>query len=401
MGELPPSGTRSDRASTSADEAPERLIAGCMSGTSLDGIDVAIVRIRGTGRGISLDVKAFEEKHWPEDVRAELMAIADPTNGLGTSGSHIDALQTRLADIYAEKIGEVVQEAGYDLSELDAIGNHGQTIFHDPEAGQTVQLGDPSRIARKLDVTVVGDFRQADMELGGQGAPLVPYMDWALFTDQNEHRLLLNLGGIANVTSLPPGAAPEDVIAFDTGPANMIVDALAARLLGKGYDEGGSAALEGTPDEGVLDTLMSHAYFRQTPPKSTGRELFGADMVDRFLALTSHLDTPSRMATAAAWTARSIADAIHSFVPGNPSAMWVSGGGVHNRAIMQGLKARLPAVQIDSLASAGFDPDAKEAVCFALLAHEALNGVATGMPSVTGAKGRAFSGKICFPGRTA
>lgn len=381
-------------------EAAERLIAGCMSGTSLDGIDVAIVRISGSGREIALTVEAADDRPWPADIREELLTIADPSNGFDLSQAYSCPLHPRLASIYAEVISDVAQGAGFDVSELDAVGNHGQTIFHDPGAATTIQLGDPVRMAELLGVTVVADFRQADVALGGQGAPLVPYMDWALFTHDTDHRLLLNLGGIANVTSLPPNATPSDVTAFDTGPANMIVDALATRLLGRARDENGLVALRGQACESVLDELMMHDYFQQVPPKSTGRELFGTEMVDRFMALTSKLSSEDILATAAAWTARSIAQAVQEFVAGTPTLMWVSGGGVHNQAIMRGLRERMPGLNIESFAATGFDPDAKEAVCFAVLAHEALNGIPTGLPSVTGARSRTFSGKICIPGRT-
>lgn len=378
-----------------------RLIAGCMSGTSLDGIDVAIVRVSGTGRSMVVDVVGSGARNWPEETRAELLHLADPVNGIPKRGQdRVDDLDVRLAGIYANVISGVCTDAGLDVTELDAVGNHGQTVFHDPVAGVTLQLGDPERLATLLGIPVVGDFRSEDVALGGQGAPLVPYMDWALFTDNHEHRLLLNLGGIANVTSLPPDTPSQNVIAFDTGPANMMVDALAMRLLDRPFDTEGAVASEGLVDEAVLDVLMRHAYFSQPPPKSTGRELFGADMVEQFLASTHHLDTSGKLANAAAWTARSVAEAISAHIPGTPDVMWVSGGGVHNRAIMQGLRDRLPGIRVDSLASSGYDPDSKEAVCFALLAHERLNGVATGMPSVTGARDRAFSGKICLPGTT-
>ncbi len=378
-----------------------RLVVGCMSGTSLDGIDVVLVHIQGSGRSLKLDVLHADDRSWPADTRSRLLDLADTAKGPATSRiGETEILHQELASIYAEVIQDVVRASGRTMDEVDAVGNHGQTVFHDPDQRVTLQIGDPALLASLLDTTVVADFRQADVSLGGQGAPLVPYMDWALFTDDSEHRLLLNLGGIANVTSLPPGAQPDDVLAFDTGPANMLVDALAQRLLSRSHDEGGLVALDGTVDESVLDTLMTEPYFGLQPPKSTGRELFGSDYVDRLLGLTEHLDTASRLATAAALTARSVADAVDRFIPGQPERMWVSGGGVHNQAIMQGLKERLAPIHVESLLATGFDPDAKEAVCFAILAHEALNGVPTGMPSVTGASGRAFSGKIFRAGTT-
>lgn len=384
-----------------SEDATSRTVVGCMSGTSLDGIDVAITRIRGTGRALEVEVMHAESRPWPDSMRNQLLRVADPsTDGSHVSAGLMSALDASLAQVYADVIHSVVQESGRTMDEIDAIGNHGQTVFHDPAAGHTWQLGNPSRLANLLGVTVVGDFRQADMALGGEGAPLVPYMDWALFTDDTEHRLLLNLGGIANITSLPPDAGREEVRAFDTGPANMILDQMASRLLRVPFDNGGAVSASGTPDEAVLGTLLKEDYFLRQPPKSTGRELYGQTYVDRLMGMTGHLDAADRMATAAALTSRSVVQAVHGFISGSPDVLWVSGGGVHNKAVMDGLAAGLPGLDVASLETSGFDPDAKEAVCFALLAHEALNGVATGMPSVTGAKGRAFSGKICPAGTT-
>ena len=387
--------------SSTANPDTARLVAGCMSGTSLDGIDVALVRLHGSGRQLTLEVVHSGVRPWPDTMRSRLLDLADPAGAAFRASTQvISALHAELADVYANAIRSVVEDAGRSMNDIDAVGNHGQTLFHDPAAGHTLQLGDPARLAHLLGTTVVGDFRQADMALGGEGAPLVPYMDWAVFTHESEHRLLLNLGGIANITSLPPGAAREAVQAFDTGPANMLIDAMAERLLGKAFDEAGTTAAAGTSDEDVVAQLMQDDYFCRVPPKSTGRELYGSTFLERLLSMTDHLDTPSRLATTAALTVRSISNAVEQFIAGDPDVMLASGGGVHNRAVMDGLKRELPDVNVCSLAETGFDPDAKEAVCFALLAHEALNGVATGMPSVTGASGRAFSGKICPPGTT-
>lgn len=378
-----------------------RLVVGCMSGTSLDGIDVAIVKLRGSGRALEVDVVHADERPWPDDIRDQLLQIADPTDPASRVGaSELSRLHAALADVYADAIRAVVESCGLSVQDIDAVGNHGQTVFHDPAAGHTLQLGDPSRLAHLLQTTVVGDFRQGDMALGGEGAPLVPYTDWALFTHERQHRLLLNLGGIANVTSLPPQAGRDEVLAFDTGPANMLIDAMAAHLLGTPFDDEGRVADAGRPDEEVVGRLLQDAWFDRMPPKSTGREVYGAAYVEKLLSLTAHLDTPDRMATTTALTSRSVAAAVNRFIPGRPDVMWVSGGGVHNRAIMRDLEVQLHGVEVASLAVSGFDPDVKEALCFAVLAHEALNGVATGMPSVTGARGRAFSGKICPAGTT-
>ncbi|MDA0874843.1 MAG: anhydro-N-acetylmuramic acid kinase [Bacteroidetes bacterium] len=377
-------------------------MAGCMSGTSLDGVDVALVRISGSGRGVRLMPLESASYPYSEDLKARILAVADPSApGALTTAAALAALNAELAGVYAAAIRRAVDSAGRSLAELDLAGCHGQTVFHDPSAGVTLQLGDPARMAQILGVTVVGDFRQGDMALGGEGAPLVPYMDWVLFAHDTEHRLLLNLGGIANVTSLPPGCDRDAVLAFDTGPANMLLDGLAQRLAGEPMDRDGALALAGHADVQVVEELMRHPYFHRQPPKSTGRELFSAAYLDDFLGRTAHLNVEDRMATAAALTVESVARAVRDFLPGSPERMWVSGGGVHNLAVMQGLASALGGLVVEPLSAAGYDPDAKEALCFALLAHEALNGVATGMPSVTGASGRAFSGKICPAGTPA
>ncbi len=404
-----------------------------MSGTSLDGVDVAFVRIAGSGREINVEVLAAGSIEYDPALRDRLHRISDPAiasdGGEGAARlpctQEVTRLHAELATVYADAIRTVASGSGIDLEGLDAfsgvdavggldaVGSHGQTVYHDPEAGSTLQLGDPARLAQLMGVTVVGDFRQGDMALGGQGAPLVPYMDWAMFTHPTEHRVLLNLGGIANLTVLPAGCDRDHVIAFDSGPANMLLDSLAQNLLGLSMDLNGEEALLGFPDHLVVDGLLEHPYFRQKPPKSTGRELFNAAYLADFLSRTTHLDTASRFATAAQLTIRSIADAIRDNVddfssagfipsggitPSTTTRVLVAGGGVHNQAIMSGLSDSLSGASVEPLSVLGFDPDAKEAVCFAILAHEALNGVATGMPSVTGARGRAFSGKICPPG---
>ncbi|MDE2995761.1 MAG: anhydro-N-acetylmuramic acid kinase [Bacteroidota bacterium] len=385
---------------TSSGVAPSRLVAGCMSGTSLDGVDVALARFSGSERSIRVETLGSFFTPYPDSLRTGRLLLADPSTDSETLASRRGDLNAELASVYARAVRSAMNEAAIPLDQLDAVGNHGQTVLHAPERGVTVQLGDPCHMADLLQTTVVGDFRQADVALGGEGAPLVPYMDWALFTHDVEHRLLLNLGGIANVTSLPPECDRDEVLAFDTGPANMLLDALVQKLTGQPMDRDGALAARGTPDPQVVEALLSHSYFHRHPPKSTGRELFSAAYVKAFLDLTTHLRVEDRLATAAEVTVQSVARAIRDFIPGRPVRMWVSGGGVHNRSVMAGLQQALTPVVVEPLSTIGLDPDAKEALCFALLAHEALNGVATGMPSVTGARGRAFSGKICKPGTT-
>ncbi len=377
------------------------IVVGLMSGTSLDGVDVAITRMAGSGQSVEIETLAFATTPYSDSLRADLLS-ASTTNA--SDVALVGRLNAELARVYADVVRQVCRDSGVDLADVHAIGSHGQTVHHDPSAGYTLQIGDPSLLAHHLKTTVVGDFRQGDIALGGEGAPLVPYMDWCVFGSDSEDRVLLNLGGIANITSLPAGCARDQVVAFDTGPANMVVDALAERLLGRVYDEGGTAALRGDVNEAVVDRLMQHPYFDRKPPKSTGRELFDTSYVDDFLSVMRDeagpggSDNDSIMATAAELSVRSICDAIDRLLSATPQRLIVAGGGIHNRYIMQRLEACLEGAVVETTAAHGIDPDAKEAICFAILAHEALAGVATGMPTVTGASGRAFLGKICYSG---
>ncbi len=376
---------------------PERVVAGVMSGTSLDGIDVAVARIGGSGRGVTMDVVASTHAPYPPALREALHRNAEAATSNVRDLSQLNALLGRL---FAEAVAEAAAEAGVAL---DLVGSHGHTVHHvpvpEPFAGfeavaSTLQLGDPAAMAVRLGVPVVGDFRSADVALGGQGAPLVPYFDYALFADAGEHRALLNLGGIANVTVLPAGAEPEDVTAFDTGPANMVLDALAARLFGEPFDRGGEAAARGTVDEALLSELLADDYFRRPPPKSTGREQFGTAYVDALVDRS--LPPNDLLATATALTARSVAEALARFAPVVPAVVVASGGGIHNRELMRRLAEHL-AGRVVTTAEYGVDPDAKEALCFALLAHEFASGVPTSLPSVTGASRRARLGTLSLP----
>ena len=384
-------------------DAPERVVAGLMSGTSLDGIDVAIARLRGSGRSLELEQLAFQHTDYPAEVRETLHRNVEAATSNVRDLSQLHALLGRL---FADAIRHTAEAAGHEVAEIDLVGSHGHTVHHvpDPECfagtdgvASTLQLGAPGVIATRLGVPVAADFRTADVALGGQGAPLVPYFDWVMFGDADEQRALLNLGGIANVTVLPRGAGPEAVTAFDTGPANMVIDALAARLCGEPYDRDGAHAAAGTPDEALLADLLADAYFHRPPPKSTGREAFGTAYVD---ALVAHGNgrPDDLLATATALTARSVADAVARFAADVPlDALIVSGGGVHNRELMRGLAAAFAPVPVRTTADYGVAPDAKEALCFAVLAHEFLNGVPTNLPSVTGASRPTLLGTLALP----
>lgn len=379
-----------------------RIVAGIMSGTSVDGIDVAFVRLEGTGRALRWDVIHHGMTPFDESVRERVLAL-----------SHADLvrvddlarLHVRLAHEYARAVEAAASACGM---RPDAVGCHGQTVRHLPEPAPfdglgiraTLQLGDASTLAQLLRLPVVGDFRPADVALGGQGAPLVPYVDWALLGDDRETRVALNIGGIANLTLLEPGAPASEVTAFDTGPGNMVSDALCRRFFDRAFDPDGAIAASGAVHEGLLASLRSDEYFRRPPPKSTGREQFGAAYASALAArgLAMGIEPADLVATAAALTADSIADACDRFLAARPDRLLVSGGGARNRTILDRLSKRLDPAIVADTGSVGLDPDAKEAVAFAVLAHETLGGVPTGMPRVTGAGRSAILGKICLPG---
>ncbi len=386
-------------------DAP-RLVAGLMSGTSLDGVDAALARISGTGADVAVDPLGFVSLPYADELRE---AILHNSASETSSVRALALLNVRIAHAYAGAVRKLAEEAGVSVADVELVGSHGQTVHHVPEATDiagttvtaTLQIGDPSVLANLLGIPVVGDFRVADMALGGQGAPLVPYFDWALFSEKDETRGLLNIGGIGNLTFLPAGCGREDVFAFDTGPGNMVIDALTQRFYREGYDRDGGHGAAGTILESVLEALLDEDnYFSLKPPKSTGRERYGAAYVERLIEKAGPDAVPDDLiATAAALTARSICLAVERFAGGVTAldVLIVAGGGVHNRFLMDRLSRCLRPVPVRSIKDYGIDPDAKEALCFALLAHETMNGVPTNLPAVTGASRPARLGKICLP----
>src|SRR5690606_28336379 len=333
-------------------------------------------------------------------------ALARVTEAATSDVRLVSQVHVRLAHLFAEAAEAALARAGLTAADLDLVGSHAQTVQHAPDAEPCAgaparsprQLGCPATLAVRLGVPVVSDFRAADLALGGQGAPLVPYLDDALFAHPTETRGLLNLGGIANLTVLPKGAGPEAAYAFDTGPANVLIDALAQRLFGERFDADGRRAAAGTPDEALLARLLAEDHFRREPPKSTGRELFGAAYVARLVAEGPD-DAYDLLATATALTARSVHDAYVRFAaPTDPlDRLIVSGGGVHNAELMRRLAALFAPVPVETTAVYGLDPDAKEAVLFAVLAHEWANGVPTNVPAVTGASRPTLLGSLTLP----
>jgi anhydro-N-acetylmuramic acid kinase len=342
-------------------------VAGVMSGTSLDGIDVAIVEIAGR----HIETVGFQSTPYSAQTRAAILAVSDAS----THTSAISRLNYQLGDLYARAVLRAVRSFG----PVKLIGCHGQTIYHEG-ASNTLQIGEAAVIAERTGVPVVSNFRARDIAAGGQGAPLVPYLDYLLFRHRTRTRIALNIGGIANITVIPAGARPEDVVAFDTGPGNMVMDAL-ARELGQRYDRGGRIAQRGHVNRKLLDELLSGPYYRRKPPKSAGREQYGAAFVDGLKK--RQLPVEDLVATATVLTAATIAHAARPF---GAHELIVSGGGVHNPRIMAHLSAFLPELSISSTTDHGLSADAKEAVAFAVLAFERRRGKPANLPSATGAR---------------
>jgi len=375
-------------------------VAGLMSGTSLDGIDVAIVEISGRGWSKRIRTLAFHTVPYPEAVRQAILGVSNTT----THTAVISRLNFLLAELYAEALRETARRARIRLDSIDLIGSHGQTIFHEGapveflgrRIASTLQIGEAAVLAERTRIPVVADFRPRDIAAGGRGAPLVPYVDYMLFRHRKLGRVALNIGGIANITAIPPSAGPEDVIAFDTGPGNMVVDALARRYTNGrwSYDRDGRLAGRGHVNRQLLDRLLKDPYFRRPPPKTAGREQYGAEFVEQLLQ--TGLPLLDLIATCTAFTAAAVAVGIERFVrPRMPvDELIVSGGGVHNRRMMAQLAAFLPDVNLATSTDYGVDADAKEAIAFAVLACESWRRRPANLPSATGARRAVVLGKI-------
>lgn len=384
-------------------------VAGMMSGTSADGVDVAIVRIAPGSRAVDrprLTLIAHEGFPYPAALRDAVLAAMNATS---TSTAELARLNWRLGLAYAEAIGATIKKHGV---KLDLVGCHGQTVYHQGRAaayagrrfGCTWQLGEPGAIAAVAGVPVVSNFRPADMLAGGQGAPLVPLLDYVLFADAKRGRVLQNIGGIGNLTAIPAGAAATEVIAFDTGPGNMVIDALAQQLFGNAFDRNGAMAARGQVLEPVLSAALRHPFFRLKPPRSAGREEFGREYAAQFLASCRRFSRrpEDAIASATALTAESIARSYEKWVrpamKGLPVDYLVSGGGANNRTLMAMLADQLAPQGCELAASSdrGLPVEAKEAVAFALLAWQTWHRLPGNVPSATGARGAVVLGQVTY-----
>ena len=436
----------------------KKFVIGLMSGTSVDGIDAAIVEITGDGLETEVDLIAFETYPFPSGVPQRILALCQPDTG---RVDDICEMNFYIGHLFAEAVKHILQKSGMHASDIDLIGSHGQTIHHLPgdpntgfnanaigkgagmEAGKTgsrereierledsgfppfhpstlpplqplptarnikkpstLQIGEPAVIAHETGIPTIADFRVADMAAGGQGAPLVSYPDYLLFHNSTETVGLLNIGGIANLTVLPANGAFDSVCAADTGPGNMCIDAVITEITEgtERYDQAGQRAAQGTPHQLLIDRWLKHPFFQLPPPKTTGREMFGHNYAMECLAACRKhkLSDNDCIATLTELTVQTITGYIAQFIAGqNPiDVLYVSGGGVHNQTLMRGLSERLKNTTVEPVDNSGISADAKEAIAFAILANETLHGNAGNLPSATGASVRKILGKFVLP----
>ena len=408
-----------ERKATAGPLAPKPMVvAGIMSGTSADGIDVAICRVSPAAKTVGLPgIKVLAHRAYPytAEVRAAVLVAMHSVDAKETSTAELARLSWRLGELYADAVQQTVERSGLQPA---LVALHGQTIYHQAvsapylgaETRCTWQIGEPSVLAERLRLPVISDFRTADLAAGGQGAPLVPMLDLCLFRHRAKNRILLNLGGIANLTALPAGCNADGVLAFDTGPANMVIDACMERLTGRAYDCGGGVAKRGREIEPALREFLADPYFAATPPKSCGREQFGAEFATRFLARCEAEGAKKAdvIATATALTAESILEAYRRFVwphlgqrapLAKATELFVSGGGARNATLLHRLRSGFEPLFVsvaatDDAGRASVGIEAKEAAAFALLGWLSWYGLPGNVPAATGASRAVVLGRV-------
>lgn len=418
----------------------KKLAIGLMSGTSLDGVDAALVKISGSGLKTKVQLVEFKTYPYPKKIREMVLAASTPEKGTVDLICH---LNFKLGKIFADAVFNILEKANFKTSDVSFIGSHGQTIYHLPEGhskfndktSSTLQIGEPAVIAEKTGIKTVADFRVQDIAAGGLGAPLAPYAHFLLFHEKEKSKIVHNIGGISNLTFLPKNNMIDKVIAFDTGPGNMLIDGLLFYLT-KGeklFDKDGKWAAKGKINNGLLDFMMSHPFIKKPPPKTTGREEFGEVFLHKILskAEKQNISTDDLVATITTFTAESIIFNYKKYVfkTHSPSEIIFCGGGAHNNHLMKIIKNKLPEItistterpgavankdkiypkiakklrpkntvlQVCSTEKYGIPSDAIEAVSFAILANETIHGNYSNLPSVTGAKRKVILGKI-IPG---
>lgn len=378
-------------------------VAGVMSGTSLDGIDVALVHIDGSGVDSKVELIHFTTVPFCNDMKNDIQQALSIEN---SNVQLICSLNFKLGLRFANAVKEVCKEANFPLRQLDLIGSHGQTIYHQPQQDggripSTLQIGEPAIIAYETNTTVISNFRTMDMAAGGQGAPLVPYSEIILYRHQTKNRLLQNIGGIGNVTVIPSQLSEKSVIAFDTGPGNMVMDEVCQRLFQLSYDQNGNIAKQGVVVEEVLTYCMNHPFLKMNPPKSTGREQFGEEFVSELLKRFEKHSKENILTTVTRFTASSIVYHYKEFILPyyEIDEVILGGGGSYNDTLVEmirhGLKEEKCALFLQE--DIGYSSEAKEAIAFAILANETYHRNPSNVPSATGAKESVVLGNITFP----
>lgn len=388
----------------------KKYVIGLMSGTSVDGIDAAIVEISGHGLETAVNLIAFETFPFPTGVPQRILSLCQPDTG---RVDDICEMNFYIGHLFAEAVKHILQKSGTSASDIALIGSHGQTIHHLPKDGDTnhnvshypstLQIGEPAVIAHQTGIPTIADFRVADMAAGGQGAPLIAYPDYLMFRNSVKTVGLLNIGGIANITVLPANCSLDSVSASDTGPGNMCIDAT-IREITEGtehYDKAGMRAAQGTAHQPLIAEWLKHPFFQMRPPKTTGREMFGHTFAMECLAAChkNGLSDNDTIGTLTELTVRTIAHYIEQFVVEHNSIniLYVSGGGVYNQTIMRRLRELLSDTAVEPIDNSGISADAKEAIAFAILANETLHGQSGNLPSATGASVRKILGKFVCP----
>lgn len=378
-------------------------IAGIMSGTSLDGIDVALVHIEGSGVESKVKLIHFITVPFCNDMKNEIQQALSIEN---SNVQLICSLNFKLGLCFANAVREVCKEANFPLGQLNLIGSHGQTIYHQPKHDgnmipSTLQIGEPAVIAYETNTTVISNFRTMDIAAGGQGAPLVPYSEIILYRHPTKSRLLQNIGGIGNVTVIPNHRSDKSVIAFDTGPGNMVIDEMCQRLFQLSYDQNGKIAKQGVVVDEILTYCMNHPFLKMNPPKSTGREQFGEEFVSELLKRYERHSKENIVTTVTMFTARSIVHQYKEFILPyyEIDEVILGGGGSYNRTLVEmirnGLKEEKCALFLQE--DIGYSSEAKEAIAFAILANETYHRNPSNVPSATGAKQSVVLGNITFP----
>lgn len=387
-------------------EKKKKNVIGLMSGTSLDGVDAVLCEITGNGTSTKIIQKKFITYPFPKGLKKVLLENSSPKSGNVTD---ICKLNFLISLIYVDAVKDLCKKVKIPLSKIDLIGSHGQTIHHLPKKqnyfgykfGSTLQIADPSVIAKLTGITTVGDFRTGDVALGGEGAPLIPYFDFILFNSREKNRALLNIGGISNFTILNKNETAKNVIAFDTGPGNMLIDILTKKFFNKDFDENGEIAKSGRINEKLFSALIEKDnYIEKKPPKSTGREYYGKEFLSLSLRKFKNIDKKNWISTVTKFTAYAVYKNYDLFIKNKTKIdeLFVSGGGAKNKFLLKELKNYFGKnVKIKNVKTLGINPDSKEAICFAVLANETISGNPANIPKVTGASKETILGKICLP----